>query len=93
MGGCPRGVTVKAMDCGIVVCKFIFQSRYYVHFRANTLKKYHYCSSRRTALALNNLKRVDMPLNKETMKEMIYSYMASCISIKYEFLNRLILSI
>ena len=24
------------------------------------------CSSRRMALALNNLKRVDMPLNKET---------------------------
>ena len=26
----------------------------------------NYCSSRRMALALNNLKRVDMPLNKET---------------------------
>ena len=37
--GCPRGVMVKAMDCGIVVCKFILQSRYYVHFRANTLGK------------------------------------------------------
>ena len=38
-GGCPRGVMVKAMDRGIVVSEFVFQSRYYVHFRANTLGK------------------------------------------------------
>ena len=38
-GGCPRGVMVKAMACGIVVRKFILQSRYYVHFRASTLGK------------------------------------------------------
>ena len=31
LGGCPRGVMVKAM--------FVPQSRYYVHFRANTLGK------------------------------------------------------
>ena len=37
--GCPRGVMVKALDCGIVVREFILQSRYYVHFRANTLGK------------------------------------------------------
>ena len=37
--GCPRGVMVKAMDCGIVVSEFEHQSRYYVHFRANTLGK------------------------------------------------------
>ena len=37
--GCPRGVMVKAMDCGIVVREFILQSRYYVNFRANTLGK------------------------------------------------------
>ncbi len=37
--GCPRGVMVKAMDCGIVVREFVLQSRYYVHFRANTLRK------------------------------------------------------
>ena len=37
--GCPRGVMVKAMSCGIVVRKFVLQSRYYVHFRANTLGK------------------------------------------------------
>ena len=37
--GCPRGVMVKAMDCGIVVREFELQSRYYVHFRANTLGK------------------------------------------------------
>ena len=38
-GGCPRGVMVKAMDCGIVIREFVLQSRYYVHFRANTLGK------------------------------------------------------
>ena len=37
--GYPRGVMVKATDCGIVVSEFILQSRYYVHFRANTLGK------------------------------------------------------
>ena len=37
--GCPRGVMVKAMDCGIVVSEFVLQSRYYVHFQANTLGK------------------------------------------------------
>ena len=37
--GCPRGVMVKAMDCGIVISEFVLQSRYYVHFRANTLGK------------------------------------------------------
>ena len=35
----PMGVMVKAMDCGIVVREFVLQSRYYVHFRANTLGK------------------------------------------------------
>ena len=39
LGGCPRGVMVKAMDCRIVVSEFELQSRYYVHFRANTLGK------------------------------------------------------
>ena len=41
LGGCvcPRGVMVKAMDCGIVVREFVLQSRYYVYFRANTLGK------------------------------------------------------
>ena len=37
--GCTRGVMVKAMHCGIVVREFVLQSRYYVHFRANTLGK------------------------------------------------------
>ena len=36
---CPPGVMVKAMDCGIVVREFVLQSRYYVHFRINTLGK------------------------------------------------------
>ena len=37
--GCPRSVMAKATDCGIVVSEFVLQSRYYVHFRANTLRK------------------------------------------------------
>ena len=38
--GCPpRGVMVKVIDCGIVVSEFVLQSRYYVHFRANTFGK------------------------------------------------------
>ena len=37
--GCPRGVMIKAMDCEIVVSEFVLQSRYYVHFRPNTLGK------------------------------------------------------
>ena len=37
--GCPRDVMVKAMDCGIVESEFVLQSRYYVHFRENTLRK------------------------------------------------------
>ena len=38
-GGGPRGVMIKAVDCRIVVREFVLQSRYYVHFRANTLGK------------------------------------------------------
>ena len=38
-GGGPHGVMVKAMDCGIIVHEFVLQSRYYVHFQANTLGK------------------------------------------------------
>ena len=38
-GVCPRGVMVKVLDCGIVVCEFVLQLRYYVHFRSNTLGK------------------------------------------------------
>ena len=30
---------VKAMDYGIIVIKFVLQSCYYVHFKANTLEK------------------------------------------------------
>ena len=33
------GVMVKVMECEIVVSEFELQSRYYVHFQANTLGK------------------------------------------------------
>ena len=33
------GVMVKVMVCEIVVSEFEFQSRYYVHFQTNTLRK------------------------------------------------------
>ena len=36
---CLRGLMVKAMDCGIVVSEFEFQSRYYIPFGTNTLRK------------------------------------------------------
>ena len=39
MVGGPRGVMVKATDCGIVVSEFELQSRSYVHFRTNTFGK------------------------------------------------------
>ena len=32
----PHGVMVKAMYWEIVVSEFVLQSRYYIHFRANT---------------------------------------------------------
>ena len=38
-GGCPRGVMVKALDCGIVESEFELQLLYYVHFWTNTLGK------------------------------------------------------
>ena len=71
---CPRGVMVKAVDWGIVVREFALQSRYYVHFRANTLGK------GMNPLILSAMGKivplpmalayqpttVDMPLNKET---------------------------
>ena len=34
-----RGEMGKAMDCEIVVSKFVLQLCYYVNFRANTLRK------------------------------------------------------
>ena len=37
--GGPRSVMVKAMVCKIVAREFEFESRYYVHFRTNTLGK------------------------------------------------------
>ena len=39
VGGGPRDVMVKVMDSGMVVSKFKLQSRYYVHFWTNTLRK------------------------------------------------------
>ena len=35
--GVSSGVMVKSMNCGIIVSEFVLQSRYYVHFQANTL--------------------------------------------------------
>ena len=36
---CPGGVVVKVLDCRIVESEFELQSRYYVHFRTNTIGK------------------------------------------------------
>ena len=35
--GCLDGITVKALDCEIIVSEFDLQSRYYVHIRTITL--------------------------------------------------------
>ena len=37
--GSLRDEMVKSMECGIVVSEFKLQSRYYVHFQANYLRK------------------------------------------------------
>ena len=37
--GCPCGVVIKALDCGIVVSKFKLQLHYYIHFQTNNLEK------------------------------------------------------
>ena len=37
--GCPHGVMVKAMDCGIIESELKLQFRYYIHFWTNTLGK------------------------------------------------------
>ena len=34
----PRGVVANVQDYDITVSKFELQSRYYVHFRTNTLR-------------------------------------------------------
>ena len=36
---CPRGVMVKALNCGIKVTEFKLQLRYYINFWTNTLEK------------------------------------------------------
>ena len=35
----PHGIVANVLDCYIVVSEFELQSRYYVHFRTNTLQK------------------------------------------------------
>ena len=39
-GGIPCGIITKVLDCGLKVSEFELQSRYYVHFWANTLGKF-----------------------------------------------------
>ena len=80
--GCPSGVMVKAMDCGIVVCEFILQSCYYVHFRVNTLGKgmnplilpatgkiVPRLFFQENGFGIKLPKKVDMPSNKETKSD------------------------
>ena len=77
--GCPCGVMVKAMICEIVAHELELQSRYYVHFRTNTLGKGMnplilpamgwiaplLFSGNSFGIKLPT--KVDMPLNKETL--------------------------
>ena len=66
-GWVPRGAMAKVRDCSLEVSEFELQPRYYVRFQTNTfgkawthlsfqlwVKPYHFCSSTRMALALNN---------------------------------------
>ena len=39
MEGRPRGVVINVLDWDILVSKFELRSCYYIHFRANTLRK------------------------------------------------------
>ena len=41
IGGSLRGVMVNKLDCDILICKFDFQSCYYVHIQINTLGERH----------------------------------------------------
>ena len=67
---------VKSLACGIGVSEFELQSRYYVHFRTNTLKKgmdplsshlwvkeYRCCEKKKDGFGIKQLENVDMPLN------------------------------
>ena len=71
----PRGVMVKAMDCGIVEREFVLQSHYYVQFRANTLGKgmnplilsaMGWIVQLLFFFGIKKSTKVDVPLNKET---------------------------
>ena len=39
MSASLRGVVANVLDCDIIVSEFEIQSRYYVHFQINTLRK------------------------------------------------------
>ena len=56
---CPRGVMIKAMDCGIVVSEFELQSCYYVHFRENNLWE-RYGPPLPPRYGLNSTKNIDI---------------------------------
>ena len=51
----PRDVMAKALECGLEVSEFEFQSRYFIHFRTNKI-----------FVAIRSPMKVYMSLNKET---------------------------
>ena len=75
-------VVVNVLDCDIVINEFEFQSRYYVHFRANTFGKgmnsliphpaigkiISLLDSYKDAFGIKWLNKVDVPLTKEINK-------------------------
>ena len=78
-GGSPRDAMVKALDCNIVVSELELQSRNYVHFRTNTLRRgmtppfppsyglnITITVLQEEWLGINSPTKVNMPLNKET---------------------------
>ena len=82
---------VKAMDSGIVVSESVFQSRYYVHFRANTLGRgmiplyppsNELNSTITVLLGIKHPTTVDMLLNKEIKPNLKIQTQKQIISIK-----------
>ena len=73
--GSPCNLEANVLGCDIKVSEFELQSRYYVHFRANTQRKVWNPLS--FSYGLNSITTVDILLNKETET----CYMVSSIPI------------
>ena len=98
--GCPHGVMIKALDCGIVVSEFEFQSSYNVHFPTNTLGKdmksltlptMGYIASPllfyEDGFSIKLPTKVDMSLNNNNFVVCLFLFMKSSFSENYSNIN------